>query len=151
MSRRLGAILLVACAAASCGPDPLEQYFDSVETTMRVMLRDSVAALPDPADIDRTGVGAVNDARLSALGELLRLVPPGEVAEHHQDLVDGLGELTTATAAFLDATADLDADAFATAAAAATEFAVLVDAVSEACDALQATASGLKLSTTLAC
>lgn len=152
MRRRHGALLLlIALTAASCGPDPVEQYLDAVESTMRVMLRDSVAALPDPTDIDREAVTAVNDARLAALGDLLQLVPPGEVAEQHAALVDGLGELTTATSGFLADTAGLDTDAFADAVVSATGFESLVDRVSEACDALQATALAFELSNTLAC
>jgi hypothetical protein len=151
MSRRLGALLLIALTAASCGPDPIEKYLDSVEGTMRVMLRDSVAALPDPTDIDRAGVTAVNEARLAALEDLLQLVPPLEVTEHHEALVDGLGDLTTATTEFLAATADLDAEAFADAVLSATEFDALVDRVSAACDGLQATAIEFELTNTLAC
>jgi hypothetical protein len=137
--------------ASACGPDPLERYFDQVESITRTMQRDSVAALPDPSVIDRNGISGVNDARQRAVTALEAVVPATEVTPEHAALVLALSDLTAAGTEFLAATSGLATDEFTAAVLASSDLDQIAQRVAAACTALENRASALGYSNRFSC
>lgn len=151
MSKLVGALLALSLVVAGCGPDPIEKYFDSVESITRTMQRESIAALPDPAAITWDGIAAVMQARQTAVDSLDTLVPPNELGPEHTALLAALRDLTAAGNDFLAQTEDLPQTAFVEALEATASIDQIANRVVVACDAMQRQADSLGYTAAFSC